>query len=192
MLPQLKIGMKLFLYHTLSDAELIVHVSTGDDHAFAEIYKRYAEPIYRHIRKRISCRDDARDVLHDIFTSLWQRRESLPEARQLSAFLFAAAKYRVINYLSKHQFREGALVEFQRHFPLDSMGADHLVRERELSSLIETAVSSLPDKMQVIFRMSRQEHLSHKEIAENLNLSETTVKKQVANALKILKIKLVG
>lgn len=182
--------MKLFLYHSFTDAELVICIRTGDQKAFAEIYKRYAEPVFRHVHKRIQCRDDARDLLHDLFTSLWQRRETLSDTTHLSAFLFAAAKYRVINYLAHHQFRSGALQDLQRHFEVDSCGTDHMVRERELSSLIETAVSSLPDKMQVIFRMSRQEHLSHKEIAENLNLSETTVKKQVANALKILKLKI--
>lgn len=130
-------------------------------------------------------------MLHDIFASLWQRHETFPETRDLSAFLFAAVKYRVINYMAHHQVKVGALQEITKYTQPQTRGTDFLVRERELSAVIESAVANLPDKMQVIFRMSRQQQLSHKEIAENLNLSETTVKKQVANALKILKPKIV-
>jgi RNA polymerase sigma-70 factor (ECF subfamily) len=71
----------------------------------------------------------------------------------------------------------------------DNTTADYLVREKELGQLIENEIVRLPEKMQEVFRMSRQSHLSHKEIAQGLGLSETTVKKHVNNALKVLRPK---
>jgi len=68
--------------------------------------------------------------------------------------------------------------------------ADYLLRERELKQLIEAEARCLPKKMREIFYMSRELHLTHKEIAARLDLSPATVKKQVNNALKILRIKL--
>ncbi|MNL51185.1 RNA polymerase sigma factor [compost metagenome] len=67
---------------------------------------------------------------------------------------------------------------------------DHLVRENQMAILIEKEIAALPLKMREIFEMSRKQHLSHKEIADQLQLSEQTVSKQVSNALRILKAKL--
>lgn len=67
---------------------------------------------------------------------------------------------------------------------------DHVIREKQLAALIEKGISDLPPKMKEVFELSRKQKLTHKEIAEKLNLSEQTVKKQVNNALKILRVKL--
>lgn len=172
---------------TLTDTELISQLRRDENRAFAAIYHRYAEPVYLHLRKKIDCREDARDIVQEIFLSLWQKRSSLPQDTRLGPYLLAAAKYRAINYLAHHRVSESAIQDLAQQLRATSSPADYLARERDLSAVIETAVSNLPDKMQTVFRMSRQDHLSHKEIAQNLDLSETTVKKQVANALKILK-----
>ncbi|MNH46718.1 RNA polymerase sigma factor [compost metagenome] len=56
--------------------------------------------------------------------------------------------------------------------------------------MIDREIASLPPKMQEVFLMSRKDNLSHKEIADKLGITEPTVKKQVNNALKTLRVKL--
>ncbi|MNL17944.1 RNA polymerase sigma factor [compost metagenome] len=60
----------------------------------------------------------------------------------------------------------------------------------ELTRLIDKEVSALPQKMKEIFEMSRNQELSHREIAAQLNISDHTVKKQINNAIKILRPKI--
>src|SRR5690606_40528490 len=91
--------------NTLADKELIVKLRSGSTQAFSVIYNRFSEPIYLHLRKKIDCREDARDLVQEIFASLWQKRTALPVDTCLSAYLFAAAKYRAINYLAHHRVR---------------------------------------------------------------------------------------
>jgi RNA polymerase sigma-70 factor (ECF subfamily) len=67
---------------------------------------------------------------------------------------------------------------------------DHRIRERELSSQIEKEIAALPKKMRIIFELSRKSHYTHREIAHELNISEQTVRTQVKNALRILRVKL--
>jgi RNA polymerase sigma-70 factor (ECF subfamily) len=67
---------------------------------------------------------------------------------------------------------------------------DHFIREKELAFQIEKEVSLLPEKMRLIFEMSRNANLSHKEIAAKLDISDKTVKKQINNAIKLIKVKL--
>jgi len=175
---------------TITDTKLVADLRSGNSKAFSEIYRRYAEPIYLLLRKKIDCREDARDIVQELFASLWQKHLTLPADTCLSAYLFTAAKYRAINYIAHQTVSKNVLQDLSERLHAGVSATDYLVRERDLSEVIETAVADLPDKMQVIFRMSRQDQLTHKEIAKNLNLSETTVKKQVANALKILKPKI--
>ncbi|MDO7743049.1 MAG: sigma-70 region 4 domain-containing protein, partial [Pedobacter sp.] len=68
--------------------------------------------------------------------------------------------------------------------------ADHRIRERDLATIIEKEISCLPAKMREVFELSRKSHLSHKEIAILLDLSELTVRTQVKKALRILRLKL--
>ncbi|RYE13029.1 MAG: sigma-70 family RNA polymerase sigma factor [Sphingobacteriales bacterium] len=67
---------------------------------------------------------------------------------------------------------------------------DHKVRESSLAAIIEKEINELPEKMREVFVLSRKHHLSHKEIALQLGIEETTVKRQISNALKILRVKL--
>ncbi len=87
---------------------------------------------------------------------------------------------------TEHKYMES----LQRYVDEDHEQADFLVREKDLARLIESEIAALPPAMRKIFEMSRFEHLSHKEIAEQLSLSEHTVRTQVKKALRILRTKL--
>lgn len=96
--------MLLVSYHPYNDAELVTRLRKGNQRAFAEIYKRYADPVYRHMLSKIRCRDDTRDMIQELFASLWQRRKELAADTNIASYLFTAAKYRVINYINQQQY----------------------------------------------------------------------------------------
>ncbi len=180
----------MFSYRSYTDKELACLLAKGDHSAFTEIYDRYAGILYVHARKKLTNRETARDLVQDLFASLWNRRATFSKDTQLSGYLYAAIRYKVINRI----IREKRLTEFEAtlvdRVAEEQVLTDYLVREKELRQLIEAEASRLPKKMREIFYMSRELQLSHKEIAEQLNLSQATVKKQVNNALKVLRVKL--
>ena len=161
-----------------------------DDHrAYLEVYARYSPRLYFHARKRIGDRDDVKDLLQDVFSALWHNRHSLSPESSLGGYLYATLRYRTIKLIAQKKaaagYSEAMLTDL-----MDPVHADDRVRENELGQLIEEEIVQLPPKMQEVFRMSRQQYLSHKEIADELGLSEMTVKKHVNNALKVLRQKL--
>lgn len=170
--------------------QLLAGLKKGDRKAFASIYKQYAEALMAHVRLRVPNREDAQDIVQDLFMSLWKNRETLAPDTKLSAYLFVAARYKVINYIARDRSQQSLAESLRAWFPEATYHTDHVLRTRMTEELIEKEVAQLPQKMQVIFRKSRGEQLSHKEIAQQLEISETTVKKQVANALRILRPKL--
>lgn len=176
----------------LTDGELVQLLIGEDSHvAFMEIYNRYAKWLYRTGSKKIDEQDDIKDLIQEVFTALWQNRHSLTVETPLGGYLFATLRYIIIKRIAHKKVQSTYLDSLDpaellyQHTP-----ADTLTRENELKKLIESEISSLPEKMQLVFRMSREGHLSHKEIASELGLSEATVKKHVNNALKSLRPKL--
>lgn len=179
-------------YGNLSPEQLTVLLKGGDDLAFTELFGRYNMLLYSHVYNKLRDAEQAQDIVHEVFYSLWARRTQLEVNSNLAGYLFTAARYKIADFLSHKQVEDkyvASLQAFMDDYRQEEV-ADYRVRENQLRELIEAEIAALPPRMQQIFRMSRFEHLSHKEIAERLQLSEETVKDQVKKALKMLRSKL--
>ncbi|QNN42162.1 RNA polymerase sigma factor [Pedobacter roseus] len=176
-------------YQTLSDHELFVLMQDGDKYAFEEIYERFNGLLYIYACKMVPDREDARDIVQEIFVYLWSN-PNIKIKSQLSGYLYTAVRYKVFDWLDKNKSRSNYLQSLENFADQGDYVTDNYIREREFASIIEKEVSLLPPKMRLIFEMSRQQHLSQKEIADILHLSDKTVKKQMSNALKVLRLKL--
>ncbi len=178
------------LYSKLSDAELVVLLKTGDHAAFTEIYNRYMGVLYLHALKLVKDEDEAQDILHELFAALWTKAPELVLKNTLSAYLYRAVKNRVFDVLTHRKIKQSYLESLQDYIDQGSWNTDETLRAKELSDLIEKEVTHLPAKMREIFELSRKADKSYKEIAEELTLSDKTVKKQINNAIKILRLKI--
>ena len=177
-------------YTELSDGELANLLQRGDRTAFTEIYNRYKYLLYLHAYKRLKDADEAEDLIHDLFAVLWNNRETFVLKTHLSGYLYTAVRNRIFKLLAHKDVASVYISSFLEAGEKAVNITDHLVRENQMNLLIEKEIAALPLKMREIFEMSRKQHLSHKEIADELQISEQTVSKQVTNALKILRTKL--
>jgi RNA polymerase sigma-70 factor (ECF subfamily) len=174
----------------LGDDELVSLLNKGNQLAYTEIYNRYHAALYIHVFNKIRSREESRDIVHDLFSSLWIKREELSLQTTLAAYLYTAVRYRVFDFISHRQV-SAKYMESISSFAIPGDGiTDHLIRERQLQAQIDKEIATLPAKMREIFELSRKGNLSHRAIAEALGLSEQTVKKQVNNSLKIMRSKL--
>lgn len=177
-------------YFSYSDEDLFFLLKEEDHDAFTEIYNRYSGILYAHILKRLQDPEEAMDIVQELFTYLWQKKEEIEITSYLSGYLYTSVRNRVINNIA-HKDITSQYYDFKRnssHYIVSS--TDHLVREKQLSDIIEKEISALPERMREVFELSRFHHLSHREIANRLNITELTVKKHVNKALRILRIKL--
>ena len=176
--------------NALSDTELLLFLKEGSKDAFAEIYNRYKGLLYIHAYKKLWNQEEADDIVHDLFAALWDKREELVITGQLSGYLYTATRNRILKLIARKQTASSYITSITKSINEGYCVTDHLVRENQLTALIEKEIASLPPKMRQVFELSRKANLSHREIAGQLNLSEETVKKHVHHALKILKVKL--
>ncbi|PSL23017.1 RNA polymerase sigma-70 factor [Chitinophaga ginsengisoli] len=178
-----------FLIH-VDDRELVVMLQAGDAEAFTELYNRYKNPLIIHSYKKIGDFEDAKEIVQEVFSTLWSQREQLPSIQQVSGYLYTMVRNKVLNYIEHKQVEARYALNFQRFIDEGHNSSDIQVREKELQQMIDREIAALPPKMREVFILSRKEHLTHKEIAERLNISEFTVKNHIKGALKILRLKI--
>lgn len=172
-----------------SDEELLSLVREGQRAAFAVLYDRYWKSLIMKALYRLKSQEDAEEVVQTLFVNLWNRRERLVLQYSFKTYISAALRYELLHHIAKYIQRTAYLQldELENTaVPLDftDMGRMEL---KELQLEIDEAVESLPEKCKLIFKMSREEGMSAREIAENLDISPRTVETQIGKALKVLR-----
>lgn len=176
-------------FKAYSDEGLLKLLKQQELGAFEEIYLRYWRKLYSAAYKRLMSRETAEEIVQDIFTSLWVNRHTA-EIDVLSSYLITAVKYKVINNLEREMSRrQYAEAQIQASHTADN-STEETVLLNELNSALEKEIQKLPPKRKQIFKMSREDHLSIKEVASNLGISEKTAENQLGKALKVLKLNL--
>jgi len=180
------IFIRLLIDHI--DNELCHLMKNGEAEAFCEIYERYWEKLYRYIFNRTNSADVAFEITQDVFVSLWQRRQEVSFHSSLSAYLFSSVRYGLIRHIKNSRLKEDYFKDFSLYL---SNQRDNSIEEKLnlhlLEEAVEKSVKDLPERCQEIFRMSRYQNLSIKEISERLNISHKTVENQLSIALKHLR-----
>ena len=176
-------------YDMLSDQKLAELLSVNDRKAFAQIFQRYHYILLIHAYKKLEQQEAAEDIVQEVFTTLWEKRENITVSTNLSGYLYTAIKNRALDTIARKK-TEGRYIDSLKNFIETSVVVtDHLVREKQMREIIEREVSRLPPRMRKVFELSRNQHLSHKDIAAKLEISEQTVTDQIKKALKILRTK---
>jgi len=176
-----------------SDSNLFELIKASNHLAYTSIIDRYWEELYRHIYSKIKNSEDAKDMVQDIFLSLWKNRLNiiLNKNDSLAPYLFRSAKYAVINHFS----RPGVTVADEQALSTaleapSEIKTDDLLLVHELQNILENEVSQLPERLQRPYRLSREQDLPIREIAKTLSLSEQTVKNNISAAMSAIRFKL--
>ncbi|MHA4806965.1 RNA polymerase sigma factor [Flavitalea flava] len=171
-----------------TDEQLLLLLRQGEEGAFTEIYGRYWEQMALYVLKVIRSEDEARDIVQEVFVSIWRRRADLVIKGPLIAYLLKSVRNLSLRFIERNLNRNQFLATLTDHLQLgNDLPAVNLIEFRQLEERVDRAIAALPPKMREIYRLSRQENLSYREIAQKLGIAETTVKKQVSNALKSIK-----
>ncbi|MCS4224651.1 RNA polymerase sigma factor [Sphingobacterium sp. BIGb0165] len=171
-----------------TDKELIEEVRRGSLSAFEFLYQRYSIKMYRQAYAILNNEEEAKDLTQELFLNFWNKIKDIKlDSDSIFAYLYTANKNLVFKKLERAKLHKKHQEYLQNSFEeLDFATIDQM-NYSELKGKLDQAIALFPSKMKAIFELSRNEHLSHKEIAEKLNISDKTVKKQINNAIKLLK-----
>lgn len=168
--------------HKLSytDDQLLAFLKKDSQEAFTEIYQKYWTSLYSSAYKRLRDSSMCKDVIHNVFTDLWRRREKL-SIENLSAYLHSAVRFQVYTQASKQPLKTVLFDDLEEvlRSPLQS---DSGLIDQEMTKMLEKWIMALPEKRRKIFLMHYLQELSTQEIADELNISQKTVQNQLNTA----------
>lgn len=149
---------------------------------FELLFRDLFKPLCGFAMKYVNDLDESRNLVHEVFITVWEKFDSLSSDTNYRSYLYTAVRNRCLNHLrdtKKHLSIEKA--EFIRAEETRSIDTDELERE------IELAINSLPEKCRMVFEFSRMEELKYGEIAEKMGISVKTVEAQMSKALTVLR-----
>ncbi len=173
-------------YALLADDVLLRLLRISDEFAYKEIYLRHWRKLYCSAVSKINSKEVAEDIVQSVFTDLWVRRER-HSINSIGGYLETAVKYQVINYIKFAISRRAQFAGFSELQKTEENPADLPLLARELHTAIDKAISQLPTKTQAIFRLSRFEKQSNKDISRTMELSEKAVEYHITQSLKSLR-----
>lgn len=170
------------------DQILIERLRGGDESALTELYNKFWQSLFMSSYNVLKDKELCEDIIQDIFMNIWNNREKLEIHISLKGYMYACARYQVFNQFKKNkdkihvEFFDDLDKRFQHSTPETQLMHDELVQQ------INSIVESLPLKCQLVYKLSREEQLSHKEIAERLDISTKTVENHITKALQVIRL----
>ncbi len=176
----------------LMDADLLALLKEGNEEAFVTIYHRYWECLLNAAYQRLRSREDAEEVVQEVFVNLYLRRNEIEPKSSLAAYLKTALKYKVIDMYRLQQLHYKHIDNLIAETQVDPQAVDEELAIKEFKLSVLSACQKLPQKCREVFIMFRFEELSHKEIAHRSAISVSTVKKHLHKAMFFLREELKG
>ncbi|MHB1178226.1 MAG: RNA polymerase sigma factor [Daejeonella sp.] len=172
------------------DAELIFRLQEGDESAFRIVFELYFLKLYNFSFRFLKDKEQSREVIQEVFLSLWLNRVKLDEQYPIAPYLYTITRRLTLNMLRHAVSSQAAVDKLWHNVQKISNETEEAVLLGDLEHFIERALAKLPKQQQLVFRMSRQQELSYDEIAEELHISRNTVKNHLVAALKTLRTQL--
>jgi RNA polymerase sigma-70 factor (ECF subfamily) len=173
----------------LSDNEklLVSKLRNNDVKSFDILFEMYSAKLYRFALSLLKNDDDAKEIVQETFFRVWEKRQAIDSSKSFKSFLFTISYHLIIDQL-RLKLKDQEYRRFlKEHFNTEELPADSTADYETLNQQITAIIAELPAKRKQIFTLSREQGLSHKQIAEQLDISVKTVENQINLALKQIK-----
>ena len=172
---------------TMHDMELVALIKDGSELAFRELYMRHKDQLRYSCKKYLKNETMTEDIVHDIFTQLWDTRNTLHITSSFSGYLHTSARNRIINMYRQYDVHSRfAQYILDNEKEITNETEDSII-EKDYADLLNGLIESLPPMQKTVFRLSRIEGLTYQEISEKLQISVENARKQTSLALKKIK-----
>ncbi|WP_158799796.1 RNA polymerase sigma factor [Pedobacter sp. L105] len=174
---------------TLKDEELFKLIKEDNRLAFNILYKRYWKKLLFKTLVKIGSHQDAEEIVQDTLFRIWKYRKTIELRYKFSTYLAAILAYIIMDKIADLKKIVGTPTEDILELDIEDNSTQNNLDYSDLLRELEVLMGALPEKCKLIYRMSRIDGKSHKEISEELNISVHTIKKHINRALKDLKLK---
>ena len=171
----------------ISDTRLVESLKKGDLNAFNDLFAKYNKKLYYFAKGYLHSKEDAEELVQEVFIKVWENRKELKQDLSFKSFLFTITYNAIFNHYKKKSRENKYLDQILTDYTNETNETSKQVEYDNLLELAEQAIEKLPDKRKLVFKLSRYEGLSNKEIAGQLHLSKRTIENHIQQALKSLR-----
>lgn len=171
----------------IDEKNLIRRIKQDDEKAFNILFYQHHAKVYNLGRSFLPHKEDAEEIVQIVFIALWENRFQIDENQSLTGYILTIARHWIYNSIKKSIYRQGYLEHLQQQNKSFEFVTEDEVLYNELNALVDKLTMDLPPKRSEIFRLSRNEGLSYREIAVRLSISESTVNTQLTKALAYIR-----
>ncbi|WP_212006721.1 RNA polymerase sigma factor [Chitinophaga sp. HK235] len=175
-------------YSTYPDTKLLLLLKDNDPLAFAEIYERYCQEIFKYAIVLVKIPEIAKDLVQDVFIKIWEAREKIEVEKSFRSYLFRVCHNRAYD-IQKEIAQNRSLREQLINYYEPVIEPEALSQESDTpyGHLMKQALNSLTPQRRRIYEMCKNDKKSYEEVARELNISPNTVKNHMANTLSFLR-----
>lgn len=177
--------MSAFQSH--NETELLQLAAGGGQAAFAELFMQNRHKLFSFLMRLTQSPEATEDVIQDIFMKLWRNRVSLTEIDNFSSYLFRMAQNQCITQFRRMAKETLILSKLASDAPASRSTTEDLLAAKEVQEQLQLAVAKLTPQQKLVFTLSREKGLKYEEIAAELNISASTVKNHMIDALRIIR-----
>lgn len=171
--------------NAMDERLLLQQIADGSENAFAVLVAQKWNNIYWQALSYVKSSYQAQDIVQDVFLKIWQERQKLPGVDRFDSFLFIIARNHIVSALRKKTdfplSYDALEIEEKNYLP------DKILSQKNLAEVIAKAIEQLPQQQRMAYLLSRDQGLSHEEIAKNMQVSKEAVKKYICRALGFLR-----
>ncbi|MGV8094101.1 MAG: RNA polymerase sigma-70 factor [Mangrovibacterium sp.] len=172
---------------------LAKRIKKGDIKAFDLLYHTYSQKLYGFAFSMLKNHEDAKEIVQETFVKIWEKREVINPSGSIQAFLFSVSYHTTIDIIRKRFKDDQYRIYLQSQLPEQNNNSEgDPAYYQELIRVLDETIRELPEQRKKIYLLSREEGLSHREIAEKLNISVKTVENQINLALKKIRKHLIS
>jgi RNA polymerase sigma-70 factor (family 1) len=178
------------VYDVYGEKILLQQIAEGNERAFKEVFERYKSTVFTFVVRFIHSKADAEEIVQETFMVLWKNRSQLASIEHPRNYIYTIARNKSYHYLIKASRDQKAMQMIWANMVLESNVVQEELDAKECAKTINETIAQLSPLKQSIFTMSRQEGLSHEQIADATGLSKSRVKNVIVETLKFIKSEL--
>jgi RNA polymerase sigma-70 factor (ECF subfamily) len=169
-----------------TEAEWLGQLANHDENAFAHLFHAYRNKLYSFILHLSGSSALAEDILQEVFLKIWRDRTRLTGIDNFNAYLFRMAQNQAINVL-RRQSREAQILAEIKRISAEGVHGDDILSAKEVQTLLHKALNNLPPQQRRVYELGRDQGLKYESIAAEMNISVSTVRNHMVQALKSIR-----
>lgn len=168
----------------MKESETRAQIKQGSETAFEMLFNDYYVPLVNYSNTLVRDKEDAEDIVQQVYISVWQKRTEIDKIDSLRNYLYRAVHNSSLNRIKQRTVRSDYAKE--QMYVITNRQETSII-QKELQQKIEKSIEKLPEQCAKVFKMSRFEELKYQEIALALNISVKTVENHMGKALKLMR-----